>query len=404
MTGLSQARHGHDSTVLIVCHYYPPHVGGIEEVARTEARGLSAQGVSVTVMTSSPGARRGASPVDSGVRVVRVAALNTLQRFGVPFPLFFLPSLIRHSWIEVQRADVVHVHETLYLSSWVVALCCQLRGTPMVVTKHVDVVAHPWPIVATVQKVVYGTVGRFVSHRAEIVFYVNSSVRDSLLLSGTPPDRLVPLPNGVDLVMFVPPASAGQRQTLRQRFSLPLDAPLVLFVGRLVHKKGFRSLVEAAERQDSWVAVLVGDGERVERSGRVRPFGSLDRDTLRLLYQACDIFALPSQNEGFPLTVQEAMASGLPIVTTDDPGYEMYGLDPAMITLLPVDSPHLDDVIAELIADPDQRGRMSTYSRRFAENNFSWDQHVVALTRAYQQVVDRRRSGSRLVNDQPVHS
>lgn len=372
--------------VLIVCHYYPPHVGGIEEVARAEARGLAGHGLSVTVMTSRPAAGGATAAVDPGVRVVRVRAFNTLERFGVPFPVFFLPSLVRRSWTEVRRADVVHVHDTLYLSSWVVALWCHLLRTPLVVTKHVAVVAHPWRSVALAQRLVYGTVGRFVCRCARVVFYVNTGIRDRLESEGTRPCRLVPLPNGVDLVAFAPAVSAAERTSLRRRFGLPPDGPLVLFVGRLVPKKGYRQLVDAAESQDQWTAVLVGDGESVTRTRRVLPYGVRDRDSVRLLYRACDIFALPSRSEGFPLTVQEAMASGLPVVTTDDPGYDMYGLDPGLVTLLPADAPPLHEVISALVADRRRRREMSLYSRRFAEDNFSWDNHVRALMGTFDDV------------------
>jgi phosphatidylinositol alpha-1,6-mannosyltransferase len=188
-------------------------------------------------------------------------------------------------------------------------------------------------------------------------------------------------------VAFVPATSAAERTALRRRFDLPLDRPLVLFVGRLVPKKGYRQLVDAAEQQDHWVAVLVGDGETVAPTLRVLPCGVRDRDSVRLLYRACDIFALPSRSEGFPLTVQEAMASGLPVVTTDDPGYDMYGLDPALVTLLPTDSPGLKEAISALVEDPHRRRQMALYSRRFAEEHFSWANHVTALMGTFDRVL-----------------
>ncbi len=380
-------------SVLVVCHYYPPHVGGIEEVARAEAQGLAAEGLAVTVLTSSTGGAA-AAPPDPGVRVVRVPALNSFERFGVPFPLFSLPHLLLHGWAEVRRADVVHVHDTLYLSSWVVALFCRILHTPLVVTKHVAIVAHPWRTVALAQRIVYGSVGRFMCGVAEAVFYVNTSIRDSLVSGGTPRQNLRPLPNGVDLDAFLPSASTAERIALRRQFDLPPESPLVLFVGRLVHKKGYRQLVDAAERQRSWIAVLVGDGDTVARSAQVLPCGVQDRDAVRLLYRACDVFALPSRSEGFPLTVQEAMASGLPIVTTDDPGYDMYGLDPTLVTLLPAGTPILNEVITELIDDDGRREAMAKYSRHFAEDNFSWARHVATLRQTFDMVTTRYRSAS----------
>ncbi len=387
MTDREPQRESARRSVLVVSHYYPPHVGGIEEVARAEAIGLAAHGLLVTVLTSSPGASEGRDPVDTDVRVVRVSALNIFERFGVPFPLFFLPSLILRSWTEVRRADVVHVHDTLYLSSWAVALWCRLLRKPLVVTKHVACVVHPWRAVAVAQSVVHRTVGRFVCRAADVVFYMNTGIRDILVRTGVPLERLAPLPNGVDLAGFAPPASSDERISLRRRLNLPTQRPLVLFVGRLVHKKGYHHLIQAAEQQQSWTVVLVGDGDHVPTTRHVLSCGAQDRDTVRLLYRACDVFALPSRSEGFPLTVQEAMASGMPVVTTDDPGYDMYGLNPSLVSLVAADSPRLSEVITALVDDPEQRGRMARYSRRFAEDNFSWTRHVDALMQTFDRVL-----------------
>lgn len=71
--------------VLLVSHYYPPHVGGIENVVRHEALHLTRAGVEVTVLTSG---RHTVTEDDAGVRVVRVAAWNGVEeRTGVPFPV-----------------------------------------------------------------------------------------------------------------------------------------------------------------------------------------------------------------------------------------------------------------------------------------------------------------------------
>ncbi|HYF71638.1 MAG TPA: glycosyltransferase, partial [Nocardioides sp.] len=109
--------------VLHVAHQVLPHVGGLEAVVAAETRGLAARGWRVAVVGSA-GTAPGAAPgrrTEDGVDVVRVRAWNGLEeRFGVPFPLFsprLLPALAR----EVRRADVVHVHDVLYVSSWVAA-------------------------------------------------------------------------------------------------------------------------------------------------------------------------------------------------------------------------------------------------------------------------------------------
>jgi glycosyltransferase involved in cell wall biosynthesis len=80
------------------------------------------------------------------------------------------------------------------------------------------------------------------------------------------------------------------------------------------------------------------------------------------------------------------MASGLPIVTTDDPGYDMYGLDHSLVTLLGPERV-LDDIIDALLSDPERCQRMAHYSRRFAEQHFSWEQHISTLRNAFDRAV-----------------
>ena len=94
------------------------------------------------MLTSAVGARPGTSMHADGFRIVRVAAWNlTEDRFGAPFPLC-APSLWVHAMRLVRSADVVHVHEVLYLPSWATALGCALQRKPYLLTQHVQVVAH----------------------------------------------------------------------------------------------------------------------------------------------------------------------------------------------------------------------------------------------------------------------
>jgi glycosyltransferase involved in cell wall biosynthesis len=101
------------------------------------------------------------------------------------------------------------------------------------------------------------------------------------------------------------------------------------------------------------------------------------------VYRACDMFALPSTCEGFPLTVQEAMSAGLPVLTTDDPGYAPYRLDRRHVQLLPRDAAAYHDALAGLAADPARRTAIGQWSRRYAADAFSWSRHAGALLRHY---------------------
>jgi len=141
-----------------------------------------------------------------------------------------------------------------------------------------------------------------------------------------PRKKVCYLPNGIDPERFHP----GRDDALRQRFEIPPDAFVIGTVARLRPEKGLDLLIEAFAqlpaglRPDCWL-MIVGDGPEIERlralararriEGRVRFTGNLD--DAAAAYRAFDLFALTSRTEQMPLTVAEAMASGLAVVATD---------------------------------------------------------------------------------------
>lgn len=381
--------------VLFVCHYYPPHRGGIENVVRQEAVGLAAHGVEVTVLTS--GAQTETS-VRDGVRVVRIAAWNGAERrAGVPFPLMS-PRLFGAGLRWARWADVVHVHDCLYMTSWAALIAVVVTRTPLLVTQHVSMVRHPSAVVRGVEHAVYAVPGRLLLRRARRVFTVNSSVAGFAVGLGARAGRTVHLPNGVDGVLFRPAASAAERRRARRHFELPQGRPLVLFVGRLVSKKGFDLLLAArrAAPDPPYDLVFAGDGDLSAVTGRrgVHALGSLPPEELAEAYRACDVYALPSTSEGFPLTVQEAMASGLPVLTSDDSGYTPYRLTDDLARLLPRRVGAWSTALTEMTSDAPRRAAMGLRARRYAVEQFAWAGHVNSLLGHYGAVLENQATNS----------
>ena len=168
--------------VLIVSHFYPPHVGGIEVVAHQQARGLCHVGFAVEVLTTGSGAATGVL-VEDGVVVRRVRAWNGLERFGVPFPVCG-PNLVWRAFQAVRRADVVHVHDSLYMTSWVTVLMCVVLRKHYVVSQHVGVVHHTSAVVRFVQAAVNRTWGAFITRRAEVLLPIHPFIAESHRAAG----------------------------------------------------------------------------------------------------------------------------------------------------------------------------------------------------------------------------
>jgi len=367
--------------VLLVSHYYPPHIGGVENVVHQEAVRLAEAGAEVTVLTSAP---HSGTTVEQGVTVVRVGSWNGLEPHGIPFPVPW-PTLFSLARRWAAWADVVHVHDSFYLTSWAGYFGAATTGTPLVVTQHVAMSSHPVRAVELVQRLVYALVGKRVVRRAGTVLTINTRGADFARSLGARAEAVRHLPNGVDTGLFRP-ALDGERRSARKEFGLPEQGVLVLFVGRLLEKKGLDLLLEA--RDPAYRLVFVGPGEP-DQVGRLSVFedvhhlGPLPAEKLARVYRACDVFALPTSNEGFPLTVQEAMSSGLPVLTTDDPAYASYHLDPDRIALVARDAGQVREHLRRIALDAELRARMGRYARAYADKHFAWTEHIAALLACY---------------------
>jgi glycosyltransferase involved in cell wall biosynthesis len=379
--------------VLLVAHYFPPHVGGIENVVKGEADRLAAAGHDVAVLTTAVGGNPGVERAAGGYPVIRVPTWNGVERrFGVPFPVVG-PHALHTAVRWVRSADVVHCHDLLYMTTWLVALAAAIRRTPLVLTQHVHLVRHTSRTVELVQRVVYASIGRAVLRRAVRIAVLNGAVRTFLRQLGAPDERIELVPNGVDTDQFRPPTGAEKR-VLRRRLGLPEDDVLALFVGRFVPKKGYDTV--RASAGDGYVLVLAGGPPppEAERPDVIHT-GPVPHDEIADLFRACDVFVLPSESEGFPVTVQEAMACGLPVITTDDPAYDVYRLDRDRISLVPPTVPHVTSALQRLAADEPLRTRMARYSVDLARTRFSWPEHIATLERLYGIALDAPRGVSR---------
>ncbi len=368
--------------ILIVSHYYPPHIGGIEIVAYNEAVKLAALGNKVTVVTSkTPGDPP--SGKSKGVRVVRVPAFNGLEAKAIPFPIFS-PTLFIRLWREVQSADVVHIHDVFYVSSCTAAIVAKLQRKPVVITQHVAMVTHPSKVTTAIEKLVYRTSGKWTLRSAKRVITINSRIKTFLLGLGVKENKLVDLSNGVDTELFHAP-TAQEKAEARKAFGLPKDEFIVLFIGRFVPKKGFDLMLGAGGKE--YLTVFAGGEADIAPGKNQRFLGRLDQAGLARLYRAADLFVLPSESEGFPLTAQEAMASGVPVILRYDKGYDRYNLQPNQVAFLKdPNAKQLRQLIVQLQKDGAHRKTMSKDATQYVQNNFSWDHHVDGVSNLFDEV------------------
>lgn len=300
--------------IVLVTHFYPAHGGGVENVAAQLAARMAAGGSEIIWCASDTDA----PPAIEGVRCEPMATFNGVERVsGFPYPLWGPRSLVRLArW--VRSADGVHVHDCIYAGSLVAAWLAHRHRKRLVVTQHIGLVPLPRllrPMLGCANRIGAAAVLR----RADGVGFISPAVRRYFEgLTGASP-RFHYVANGVDGNIFHP--AAGDPAGKRAALGFDSLRPLLLFVGRFVPKKRLPLLRGMAVLRPDWQWCVIGHGpEQPQAWGlpNVRVLPPMPQRELAAYYRASDLLVLPSEGEGFPLVVQEAMACGLPACITAD--------------------------------------------------------------------------------------
>jgi D-inositol-3-phosphate glycosyltransferase len=360
--------------IAMFAHNYLPHPGGVEVVVWNLARGLALRHEVVLVSSAFDGVS-GISRED-GFEVHRLPSSHLTEHLDVPYPLP-LGGGIRAAVAAVANADVVHAHGALYAQTLMARRLARRTGAPLVLTEHVGWVEYGNPMLNAVQQIAWKSIGDGSIRRSAAVVALSARVHEWLEDRHGQPVRFIN--NGVDLTRFRP-RSADQRRALRRSFGLP-DVTLALFVGRDAAKKNLD--VVLAARVDGVTLVVCG-AERGLRGENLIDLGLVPHERMPELFACADLMIHAATGEGFPLAVQEAIASGVPVVLLWDEGYSR---------LLPKDlvraCDRVEDIrprIAELAHDAQCRAALAVQGREWAERKWSWDATVAAYEAVYHEV------------------
>lgn len=170
--------------------------------------------------------------------------------------------------------------------------------------------------------------------------------------------------------------SNEEKRTIRKELGMPLVNKIVIAVGRFVESKGFESLIESWKRVDSSVSLfIIGGGKEREKYElmikenelkNIYLLDHLDKDILRKYYLASDLFVLPTKGDAWGLVINEAMACGLPVITTDRciAGLELIDDYENGYIVQVEDVEMLSSRIIEIMGDDELRYKMSSNNIR----------------------------------------
>ena len=365
----------------IVTEYYYPLLGGISENVHHTASELMARGHAVTIISATPPSNGFTLPTPNGIPTRRIG--RSVKIYGNGATAHF--AVGAHLWrdlrevLDAGRFDIIQLHSPLFFT--LPPLATLLAGCPRVGTFHSYF--EPTLVYATLKNVLQK---QFVN-RLDGVTVVSPSVLRALSRYFELDARVIP--NGVDTQMFSPQAPRLARFGPEKR--------TLLFLGRFDPRNGLpfmlRAFVEVRKRIRDVRLVVVGGGPRETRYTEMVPAEL--RDDVHFegpalvnrpsYYASADLFCSPITNASFGITLLEAMASGTPIVATDNVGYR--DLLAAEGLLVPHDVSALADAIVQILSDDRLRLSMREAGLRKAAQ-YSWPAVVTRLLDYFNEVLD----------------
>lgn len=229
------------------------------------------------------------------------------------------------------------------------------------------------------------------------VFSVADSIKRHVVSLGAESAKITVVGNGVDTGKFFP----VDRVKVRQELGIPAEAEVLVSVGGLVDRKGYHRVIEVlpdlVKEFPELIFLIVGGAcaegnnrqfleEKTKELGleeHVRFLGALPSEQLKKPLSAADVFVLATANEGWANVFLEAMACGLPVVTTDVGGNREVVCDEKLGIIVPFGEPQkLRDAIRTSLIKRWDKNEILNYA---LEN--TWDTRVETLTKAFSELV-----------------
>ena len=316
---------------------YYPVVGGMETQARNLATILAEQGVEQIIVTRRTGKDLARAERVDDICVYRAGPSGRSSRYRWAFLLSCMPLLFKHR----RKYDVILVPGFRVLGMAAVIMSRLLGKKCVFKAECIGEMSGEF-FTGGLQSVKLSRASlpfrllmacrNAILRRADVFVSMYSEMQEEYREHGVAAEKIQWIPQSVNPTQYAPVAD-DEKTALRRRLDLPEEATLVIYTGRIVSYKGVPLLVQIwrqlLEKYPGAVLVVVGSGgvdmfnceDEVHAFVKEHDLESAVRFTgaVRNVHEylkAGDIYALPTQNDAFPLCILEAMAAGMAIVTT----------------------------------------------------------------------------------------
>jgi glycosyltransferase involved in cell wall biosynthesis len=383
-----------------------PVTGGGETASRIVAEGLLELGCPVTVITRRSDRKFPARDELHGIQIHRLAPQGHghLKKWGMPVTALITLLKLRADYDVILVCGYRVLGIPALLASRLTGKPCIFKADnlgewsglfhdPGLARFHMAHDRFPISMIIRTRNRFFRRANRFIA--------ISSAVSEELVMGDVESPKILRIPNSVDVDQFRP-ADGSTKKGMRRKLGLDESAAVAVYTGRLETSKGVPLLVRVwkriADKNPNAILLLVGSGgpHLHNCEAELRKFVAENSLSKEIIFtgsvenveeylQAADLFVFPSQREAFGISVAEAMACGLPVVTTDIEGLSDVVGTGDTACLVPVDDESaFFDATEKVMKNPNLANKLGRAGRARAVELFS-QSHVI---RQYMNLVE----------------
>jgi glycosyltransferase involved in cell wall biosynthesis len=391
----------HPLKLLFVLPAYEPawSFGGVVRCMSNLCRGLAALGHEITVYTINTDGCGGTLAAPSGQAVAQggVSTYFFPSTFGAR-SVFDSRALVNQLRRTIRAFDLVYLSAIWqWLGAAVSSICAQYQ-VPLVIGTHGSFDKTNFHK-KQVKKMFYWYLflKRSLEKAAALHFTTLHEHRESQDLLAN--FKYFIVPNSLDCDAFRPMKQS--RELFRNNYGIPMDAPLVITVGRADPAKRYDLLIRALAVIPQMYLLVVGPetcdltrswqdfANELKVSDRIIWTGNLAGDKLLRAYGAADIFSLISNSENFAMVVVEAMACGLPVLINPEVGVSEFLEKTEGIMIIEKTSQAVTEALQTILSQPERWGHWSEINQQAAHHLFAKEKVAAVMAQEFEALLSR---------------